>query len=126
MSWTGAWPAKPEESPADRLPIANYATAYLAPLASGTPVANPIPGDCRADQCDGSGNIVANAVDNSDLPADDGNQCTSDTCSGGSPMHTPRPAGDTCSQSGGSACDGNGNCVQCLSASDCGTSTANR
>jgi hypothetical protein len=32
MSWTGAWPAKPEESPADRLPIANYATAYLAPL----------------------------------------------------------------------------------------------
>src|SRR4029079_15045737 len=52
----------------------------------GTPTSSQAPGDCHQNQCDGSGNIV-NAVDNSDLPADDGNQCTSEACNSGVPSH---------------------------------------
>lgn len=96
----------------------NY-TCGVSNTPAGYVVANPVPGDCRSDQCDGNGNITTNAVDNNDLPADDGNQCTSDTCVAGSPSHPAKPSGATCSQNGGSVCDGAGNCVQCLSASQC-------
>jgi hypothetical protein len=87
-------------------------------------VANPTPGDCHTNQCDGSGNVVANAVDNADVPADDGNQCTAEVCKAGAPAHPARSAGAACTQSGGSQCNGAGACVQCLAAADCGTSTA--
>jgi hypothetical protein len=90
----------------------------------GTVVNNPVTGDCRSDQCDGNGNVTAGAVDNTDVPADDGKQCTTDTCSAGTPVHTPVAQGTSCTQNGGTKCDSAGNCVQCFQASDCGTDTA--
>jgi hypothetical protein len=93
-------------------------------VGAGVVVSNPVPGDCHSNQCDGSGNITANAVDINDVPADDGNQCTAETCVAGAPAHPPVGAGTACSQNGGTECDGNGNCVQCLADADCGTNTA--
>jgi hypothetical protein len=91
---------------------------------AGTVAANPTPGDCRSDQCDGNGEVLANQVDAADVPADDGNACTADVCAAGAPAHPARDAGTACSQGGGKLCSGAGACVQCLSAADCGTSTA--
>jgi hypothetical protein len=79
--------------------------------AAGAFVANPTPGDCRSNQCDGSGNVTVNAVDDTDVPADDGSQCTLDVCSGGSPSHPPSPLGTPCTQGGGATCSGAGACV---------------
>src|SRR5262249_53044148 len=86
-------------------------TCGFTPVSSGTVVANPTTGDCRSDQCDGSGNITPNAPDNTDVPADDGNQCTLDTCNAGAPVHPPAPAGTTSARMGGPACGGAGTCV---------------
>ena len=68
---------------------------------AGTVVGNPVPGDCHTNQCDGSGNTVPNAIDNTDVPADDGNQCTGETCVAGSPQHPQVSQGTACNQGGG-------------------------
>jgi hypothetical protein len=86
---------------------------------AGTVVANGTVGDCKSDQCDGNGAILTNANDNLDVPADDGNQCTNDSCSAGSPVHPPKTLGATCSQMGGNICDGAGSCVTCTLDSQC-------
>ena len=52
------------------------------------------------------------------MPAD-GNQCTSDVCTAGTPSNPPVAAGAACSQGGGSLCNGSGACVACLAATDC-------
>jgi hypothetical protein len=93
-------------------------------VASGTVVGNPMPGDCRTDQCDGSGNITANAIDNTDKPADDGNPCTLEVCNSGTPGHPNAPQGTSCNQNGGSICNGSGQCVTCVNDSDCPTGGA--
>ena len=77
---------------------------------AGTPVATQTAGDCQANACDGAGN-VAGVADNADVPADDGNQCTSEVCTAGVPSHPSLPAGTACNQGGGSACNGAGACV---------------
>src|SRR5262249_30792352 len=64
---------------------------------NGTPLGMQTPGDCKKQVCDGSGNTV-NAADDTDLPADDGNQCTSEACSGGVPSHPPAPVDTACNQ----------------------------
>src|SRR5262249_33141789 len=86
---------------------------------AGTVVGNPTTGDCHSDQCDGNGNITANAIDNNDKPADDPNQCTNEVCNAGTPSHPLRPQGTACNQNGGSICDGSGNCVTCSLDTDC-------
>lgn len=51
---------------------------------------------------------------------DDLNACTqNDTCQLGMCAGSNVPAATACSQGGGTVCDGNGHCVQCLSASNC-------
>jgi hypothetical protein len=35
----------------------------------------------------------------------------------------PAPQGTTCTENGGSICDGNGTCVQCVSPADCPQNT---
>ncbi len=90
----------------------------FANTAAGTPTGPQTAGDCHTNQCDGAGNQV-NAIDNSDTPADDGNQCTSDTCIAGVPSHPPAPATTACNQNGGSRCNGAGSCVSCAAATDC-------
>jgi hypothetical protein len=89
--------------------------------AAGTLVANTTVGDCRSDQCDASGNVVTNAVDDNDKPADDGNQCTLETCSSGVPGHPAAPASTSCNQNGGNHCDGGGACVACTFDGECPT-----
>ncbi|MFO0588746.1 MAG: lamin tail domain-containing protein [Polyangiaceae bacterium] len=90
---------------------------------AGTAVASQTAGDCQENQCNGSGAIVSVAK-NTDVPADDGNQCTDDTCSAGAPVHPAKAVDTACSQSGGSFCDGAGSCVACNTASQCaGTDT---
>ncbi|MEI8255362.1 MAG: hypothetical protein WCJ30_06775, partial [Deltaproteobacteria bacterium] len=88
-------------------------------VTSGTVVANTTTGNCRSDQCDGLGAITPDAVDNADHPADDGVQCTLDTCSAGAPVHPPAAQGTTCTQTGGHQCNATGQCVTCLIDTEC-------
>ncbi len=88
--------------------------------ASATMLTDPTAGDCKGLQCDGAGNSVS-FNSNSDLPVD-GNPCTTDECSAGTPAHHPTSSGTTCGT--GLVCDGANHCVACLSASTCpGTDT---
>ncbi len=85
---------------------------------AGFVVSQQTPGDCRQNQCDGTGDIVDVAF-NTDVPADDGNQCTTDVCQAGSPQHPFVPTGTSCTQNGGSVCSASGACVACNVANDC-------
>ncbi len=84
-------------------------------LSAGAQVA----GDCKRKVCDGAGGVV-NQDDGTDV-ASDGNQCTDDVCVNGATTHPAKPAGASCSQSGGTICNGSGSCVQpeCAQPSDC-------
>ncbi|MEA2584451.1 MAG: hypothetical protein QOF33_2536, partial [Thermomicrobiales bacterium] len=76
------------------------------------------PGDCKKSVCNGSG-IAVQVTDDSDLPADDGNQCTAVICNQGTPARVSSAVGTPCNQNGGAVCDGSGNCVACVVAADC-------
>ncbi len=91
--------------------------------AAGTPTSAQTLGDCKVNQCDGAGNIVAvNA--SADAPADDGNQCTNEVCTSGVPSHPAKPMDSACNQNGGSFCTATGSCVGCNVATQCpGTDT---
>jgi len=82
----------------------------------GTPVTDQIVGNCRSNQCNGTGAIISVAND-ADLPASDGNDCTQDLCSNGTPTYQYSAAGTACNGSG--VCNGTGSCLECLSGSDC-------
>jgi hypothetical protein len=90
-------------------------------VPNGTPAGTQATGDCKQNQCDGAGSIVSANLP-SDVPVDN-LQCTSDVCTNGTPSNPPLASGAPCTQDGGSMCDGNGACVQCLVASDCGTNS---
>jgi hypothetical protein len=92
-------------------------TCTLTPLPNGTVLATQTTGDCVERQCDGAGNVTSVAA-GTDVPADDGNQCTDETCSGTTPSH-PNSASGTACTSGGSVCDGSGACVECLAGTSC-------
>jgi stigma-specific protein Stig1 len=81
----------------------------------GTDVAAQAPGDCRALECDGSGNVV-DSIDDTDRP-NDSNPCTDDVCAGGVAANVPVGAGTVCGD--GLMCDGQGACVDCVAATDC-------
>jgi len=85
---------------------------------SGTSTMAQTPGDCLTSVCDGMGATTSeNAAD--DI-FDDQNPCTVDTCDAGKPSNAPVVAGEACSDGGpGKLCDGAGQCVECLGASDC-------
>src|SRR5262249_20069668 len=51
------------------------------------------------------GNVTA-VVDDTDVPLDDGNACTSEVCTAGVGSHPVKPQGTACSQNGGVLCDG--------------------
>jgi hypothetical protein len=120
-------------------PMCSMNTCGLAFAASGTPVMSQTAGDCQQQVCDGAGHIVAQednndapatnvpgdckkpvcsmgqsavANDDTETPADDGNSCTDDMCSSGSPTHPAKASGTTCNQNGGDICNGSGACVQ--------------
>jgi hypothetical protein len=78
-------------------------------------------GDCKVQQCDGNGNAI-DAIDDGDLPTDDGTACTAEACSNGSATHPPLAAGTSCNENGGIQCNGSGACVECLTGGDCASS----
>ncbi|MDP3504751.1 MAG: lamin tail domain-containing protein [Myxococcales bacterium] len=84
---------------------------------NGTALTAQTAGNCRVAQCDGSGGI-ANVVDDTDVPVD-GNQCTNDLCSNGTPSNAPATLDTSCAQNGGTVCNATGTCVACNTASQC-------
>ncbi|MEJ7729910.1 MAG: lamin tail domain-containing protein [Polyangiaceae bacterium] len=91
----------------------------LAP--QGAPLGAQTPADCQLRVCDGTGAETAMPVD--DDPADDGRDCTTDSCLDGLAMHTPVRPGAPCNQDGGQVCADGGLCVECLGDGDCGPDT---
>ncbi len=90
------------------------------PVPNGTVLTDPTAGDCKRSQCDGTGNVAV-VVDDTDVPID-GNQCTQDVCTSGTPSNPPEPADTACNQNSGSRCNGIAGasvCVQCNTASQC-------
>lgn len=85
---------------------------------AGTPVTAQTAGDCKLNVCNGMGQVSVIAA--SSDPADDGNVCTIDGCSNGSPTHSNTAAGAPCgSGSNNQVCDGGGSCVECLVPASC-------
>lgn len=64
-------------------------------------------GDCRRFLCGVGGELIARE-DPADLPPDDGNPCTREVCTDGSPGRLPLPAGASC---GVGVCTVSGACV---------------
>ncbi len=73
-------------------------------------IAAQLPGDCRVVVCDANG-TPSEVGDPTDLPADDGNACTTEVCKGLTPSHDASPAGAPCDGAG--VCDGKGKCGAC-------------
>jgi hypothetical protein len=84
---------------------------------AGGPVSSQTAGDCQENVCDGVGGITTQP-DDTDVFVD-GNQCSADLCTAGTPSNPPSPVGSACSQNGGSFCDGTGVCVECTEGSQC-------
>ncbi len=91
----------------------------IAYASYGTLVASQTAGDCSANVCDGTGDVVV-APASQDVPYD-GDPCTLDLCNGTVPSNPPAPKGTACAQSGGKVCDGAGACVACNVGADCGS-----
>src|SRR5204862_2537301 len=104
----------------------NPNTGGFANEVAGTSAGADATGNCSKAVCDGVGGITS-APDNTDVPADDGNPCTDDVCSGGAPSHPTKSDGASCTgPSGAKVCVGAA-CVQCAVRADCaGTDTACR
>jgi subtilisin-like proprotein convertase family protein len=109
------------QCPADT-PCATYACTSgecVADFAdAGTFVADPQPGDCRNEQCDGGGGIVEDAVADTDLPVD-ASECTSNQCNSGTPLNPALSVNTPCNQNGGTRCNGLGVCVECTAPAQC-------
>ena len=117
----------PDECGDDTFCAANTCTSGVcgrtfATLGSVAPTELQEPGDCQALICDGEGGL-APIVEDTDLPQDDGDECTTQACVDGAPMFPPALIDTPCA-SGGSYCDGSGSCVGCNTGSHCGTDTA--
>ncbi len=76
------------------------------------------PTDCKDQFCNGAGGDYV-AWDNTEVPADDFNECTIEQCVDGSQNPQMAGVGDPCTYNGGKLCNGNGGCVGCLSNMDC-------
>ena len=84
-----------------------------APVPDG-PVTDPVAGDCGTVLClDGT---TTTEVDDADVPVD-GNPCTDDVCTQGTPSNPPVAAGTSCG--GDLVCDDAGICVGCNLPADC-------
>ncbi len=77
---------------------------------------DPAPGDCRNLACDEAGKVVE-VNDDSDVPPDDGVECTDSACRAGAPVHPVSAAGTAC-RSGG-FCNASGACVPCFGQQGC-------
>ena len=85
-------------------------------IADGMDASTQAPGDCKKNVCQAG--AVQPENDDGDVE-NDGTDCTTDTCSGGTPMHADVLLGGTCSDNGGKVCDNAGTCVGCNVTADC-------
>ncbi|MFO0548339.1 MAG: lamin tail domain-containing protein [Polyangiaceae bacterium] len=96
-------------------------TCGIDPTASGFVVAQQTVGDCIERRCDGAGNIVGE-VDDNDIE-NDNNDCTTDSCDGGTPMHVNKTLHTSCTGTApAKVCSAEGTCVECTQSSDCTSS----
>ena len=84
---------------------------------AGTKVTMQTAADCKQNVCNGIG-AVSVTFDAKDLQ-DDGNECTQDGCSNGSPTHANLLAGALCINPKTPVCNGSGACVECVQAPSC-------
>lgn len=90
----------------------------LHPAAEDPPLTQVV-GDCKNISCDGT--MMLTEADATDLPPDDGNDCTTDECDGDMIVHPFAPEGTACNDKG--VCNATGECSDCDDAADCGTDT---
>ncbi len=83
-------------------------------IGDGAVTSMQIPRDCKQQQCDGMGSTKNVPLD-TDLPVD-GNACTKDVCTAGTPSNPPEAASTPCATG---YCNGSGSCVQCVLATHC-------
>lgn len=76
-------------------------------VAAGTSTPTQTSNDCVRVECDGSGGSTAVPLD-TDVPADDGNECTIESCSSGTPRIAPAAPFATCTSG---VCTGAGSCA---------------
>lgn len=84
-----------------------------------TPGATQVPSDCKVRFC--SNGVDGDVNDDADVIAD-GNPCTDDTCTAGTPSNPPIAAKSMCppvAPSVTGVCDGAGACVECVDKDDC-------
>jgi hypothetical protein len=108
-------------------------TCKSKPTADGTPLpaVDQVAQDCKQRQCNGAGGIKTVSL-NTDLPFD-GNPCTKDVCTNGTPSHPFESINTACSlvgNPGAKVCNATGSCVECTNpvthcpaAGDCKSAT---
>lgn len=85
---------------------------------AGTKVMEQTASDCKKNVCNGKGGTSV-TFESTDI-GDDGNSCTLDGCSNGSPTHANLPAGAPCQDVKGKPyCNGAGACVKCVTDATC-------
>jgi len=85
-------------------------TCEITYVSQGTMLADPTPNDCKGMACDGMGSATPVNL-NTDLPLDDGDECTSEACVAGIPDYPVKAAGTPCM--GDKVCNAVGACVTC-------------
>jgi hypothetical protein len=96
-------------------------TAFEPEGALGDPLQER--GDCRQRHCDGAGH-ESSVVDDDDLPVDDGDDCTAQVCTSGTPSYPLAAENSPCAQSGGKVCTAAGLCVECNVVTQCTAPTS--
>jgi hypothetical protein len=86
-------------------------------VPQGTKTPTQVEGDCMINRCTGTGE--SETIDDDTDPGDDMKECTTDTCVGGTTMHTNVNSGTACAENGGSVCNNAGACVKCITNADC-------
>jgi hypothetical protein len=97
----------------------NGGTCGTTSEAEGKAVSAQTAGDCKQVVCDGNGGEKQVPLDSDTM--DDGKECTTDTCSGGAPVHTNIASGTACPVTAGHYCNGAGDCVECVDPRQCAT-----
>jgi alpha-tubulin suppressor-like RCC1 family protein len=105
-----------EQCPKPALPCAAAACVAgdcgVTLVPNGNPAPSQLAHDCRSVVCDGEGG-ASEVIDETDAPADDGNPCTIEACSGATAVAGEfAPPGLPCGEAG--VCSGLGTCGACV------------
>jgi hypothetical protein len=100
--------------------VAHECVVDQKPDGTVLPANQQVDKDCLEKQCKDA--IIVEVPKDTDLP-DDGNKCTTDTCSNGTEVFTPTPLNSPCGVNGDLFCDGKTHCLGCTMNGQCGTDT---